>query len=91
MCLHKTSSLWSLWSLIRCLRQGTVPGVEDDLEGPELQALMALSTDPAKLELLSTGIAEILASRPSTLLHGDCRGDNVSTGTNTVTIVLLCV
>eukprot|EP01045_Picozoa_sp_COSAG04_P005542 COSAG04_NODE_259_length_18733_cov_5.191371_3_plen_71_part_00 len=40
---------------------------------------MALSTDPAKLELLSTGIAEILASRPSTLLHGDCRGDNVST------------
>ena len=56
---------------------GTAAGAEAVLESPELQKLMATACDPKKLAAFSDAAAKVLASRPSTLIHGDALGDNL--------------
>eukprot|EP01046_Picozoa_sp_COSAG06_P080411 COSAG06_NODE_27709_length_588_cov_0.568507_1_plen_144_part_10 len=72
---------WSRWdAAFRAANvavPGTVAGAEGVLESPAVQQLMAAACDPQKLAAFSDAAGRVLSSRPPTLIHGDCRGDNL--------------
>ena len=72
---------WSRWdAAFRAANiavPGTAAGAEGVLESPAVQQLMAAACDPQKLAAFSDAAGRVLSSRPPTLIHGDCRGDNL--------------
>lgn len=75
------SGAWAGWDAACRAANNAVPGcmpvehILDDPEGPKV--LMAAVCDPVKLAKFSARCATIFSKRPSTLCHGDCRGDNL--------------